>query len=139
DSALKAYGNNPYQKLTVMAKIAQQSGAVQGILLQQGESNTGGTSWPQKVKDVHGDLIQDLKLNPSKVHLLAGEVVHAERNGVCAGMNEIIEQLPGFIPNAHVISSKGCEAGPDRLHFTAVGYKELGNRYASKMLTLLTN
>ncbi|RRN77568.1 sialate O-acetylesterase, partial [Pseudoxanthomonas sp. SGD-10] len=91
-NALKAYDNNPYQRLVEMAKIAQQSGVIKGILLHQGESNTGDTSWPQKVKDVYADLIQDLNLNPSKVPLLAGEVVHADQNGVCAGMNEIIGQ-----------------------------------------------
>ncbi len=136
-SALKAYGNNPYQKLIEMAKVAQQSGVIKGILLHQGESNTGDTLWPQKVKEVYEYLIQDLNLKALNVPLLAGEVVHAEQNGVCAGMNEIIGQLPGFIPNGHVISSKGCEAGADRLHFTAAGYKELGNRYAAQMLTLL--
>ena len=39
--------------------------------------------------------------------------------------------------NAHVISSAGCEARRDRLHFTPAGYRELGKRYAEQMLTLL--
>jgi hypothetical protein len=45
--------------------------------------------------------------------------------------------LPTIIPTAHVISSAGCEARRDRLHFTPAGYRELGKRYAEKMLTLL--
>jgi hypothetical protein len=35
-----------------------------------------------------------------------------------------------------VISSKGCECRPDHLHFTPAGYRELGKRYAAKMLEL---
>ena len=51
-------------------------------------------------------------------------------------MNLIINTLPNVIPNAHVISSKGCEGVKDRLHFSAVGYRTLGTRYAEKMLQL---
>ena len=38
------------------------------------------------------------------------------------------------LPNSYVASSKGCEAGPDHLHFTTRGYRTLGTRYAIKML-----
>jgi hypothetical protein len=35
-----------------------------------------------------------------------------------------------------VVSSRGCESRPDRLHFTPAGYRELGKRYAEAMLSL---
>jgi hypothetical protein len=35
-----------------------------------------------------------------------------------------------------VVSSKGCEARRDRLHFTPAGYRELGKRYAETILAL---
>ena len=38
---LKAYDNDPYGRLVEMAKIAQKDGVIKGILLHQGESNTG--------------------------------------------------------------------------------------------------
>ena len=69
--------------------------------------------------------------------LLAGETVHAEQQGSTAAMNAIIAELPRALPNSHVISSKGCECRADRLHFTAAGYRELGKRYAQKMLELM--
>ena len=99
--------------------------------------NTGDTTWPQKVSVVYKNLLSDLQLSAQNVPLLAGEVVHAEQGGVCAGMNTIINQLPGLIPTAHVISSKGCADSPDNLHFNAEGYREFGKRYAEKMLALL--
>ena len=52
-------------------------------------------------------------------------------------MNAIISELPKIIPTAHVISSTGCPARPDHLHFTPAGYRELGKRYGQKMLILL--
>jgi hypothetical protein len=52
-------------------------------------------------------------------------------------MNTVIAELPKVVPTAHVISSHGCEARRDRLHFMPAGYRELGKRYAEKMLELL--
>ncbi|TWI80157.1 hypothetical protein IQ13_2827 [Lacibacter cauensis] len=134
---LKEYDGNPYGRLVEMAKLAQKDGVIKGILLHQGESNTGDTTWPAKVSMVYKNLLGDLQLNAQNVPLLAGEVVHAEQGGVCAGMNTIINQLPAVIPTAHVISSKGCTDSPDNLHFNAEGYREFGKRYAETMLTLL--
>ena len=82
--------------------------------------------------------MKDLNLNPKNVPLLAGEVVHKDQNGVCAGANAMIGQLPTVVPNAHVISSSGCEDRVDNLHFSSAGYRELGKRYGQKMYTLLT-
>lgn len=136
---VKEYDGNPYGRLVEMAKIAQKRGVIKGILLHQGESNTGDTLWTKKVRIVYDNLMKDLNLNPADVPLLAGETVHEEQNGKCASMNAIIAALPQTIPNSYVISSKGCSVANDNLHFNADGYSELGKRYAQKMITLLPN
>src|SRR3954454_9756717 len=84
---IKEYGGNPYERLVEMAKLAQKDGVIKGILLHQGESNTGDSTWPQKVKIVYNNLIKDLNLDAS-VPLLAGEVVNADQEGKCASMNK---------------------------------------------------
>ena len=134
---LKAYGNNPYECLVEMARLAQKDGVIKGILVHQGESNTGDKAWPEKVKTVYESLLKDLGLKAKDVPLLAGEVVHADQGGVCASMNNIIRTLPQMIPTADVVSSAGCTCATDSLHFDAAGYRELGRRYAEKMLFLL--
>ena len=121
----------------MMAKLAQKDGVIKRILLHQGESNTNDKEWPNKVKDVYENLLKDLNLKAEDVPLIAGEVVNAGQNGACASMNKIIDELPETIPTAHVISSAGCLCRPDHLHFTAVGYRELGTRYAMEMLSLM--
>jgi len=136
-SIIKEYNGNPYQHLVDMGKLAQKDGVIKGILLHQGESNTNDKQWPAKVKGVYDNLIKDLNLKAEEVPLLAGEVVNADQNGACAGMNAIIAELPKTIQNSYVISSKGCASRSDRLHFAAAGYRELGRRYAEKMLSLL--
>lgn len=134
---IKEYDGNPYGRLVEMAKLAQKDGVIKGILMHQGESNTNDTLWTKKVKVVYDNLMKDLNLNPKKVPLLAGEVVHEDQGGVCAGMNSIIATLPATIPNSHVISSAGCPDGRDNLHFNAEGYRMFGKRYAEKMLALM--
>ena len=136
-NTIAAYDGNPYQHLVDMAKLAQKDGVIKGILLHQGESNTSDKEWPRKVKGVYDNLIKDLNLKSEDVPLLAGELVNADQNGACASMNAIIDELPKTIPNSHVISSAGCSARPDRLHFTPAGYRNLGTRYGEKMLALL--
>jgi len=134
---VKEYDGNPYGRLVEMAKIAAQKGVIKGILMHQGESNTNDEQWPSKVKTVYDNLLSDLNLKANSVPLLAGEVVHADQGGICASMNKIIGTLPQTIPNSYVIPSSGCEDGPDNLHFTAAGYRELGKRYGMQMLSLL--
>jgi hypothetical protein len=131
------YDGNPYGRLLELAKLAQKDGVIKGILMHQGESNTGDVDWPEKVKTVYNSLLKDLSLDPVMVPLLAGELVSAEQGGKCASMNTIIATLPTKIPNAHIISSRDCEAVPDGLHFSAPGYRKLGKRYAVKMLSLM--
>src|ERR1022692_2430746 len=134
---IKGYDGNPYQYLVETAKLAQKDGVIKGILLHQGESNTNDKQWPNKVKGIYDNLIKDLDLKAEEVPLIAGELVNADQKGACASMNAIIDELPKTIPNAHVISSKGCLGRPDHLHFTPAGYRELGKRYGEEMVSLL--
>ncbi len=134
---INEYDGNPYARLVEMAKLAQKDGVIKGILLHQGESNPNDSLWTKKVKVVYDNLLKDLKLKAKKVPLLAGETVNADQGGICAGMNKIIATLPQAIKNAYVISSAGCTDAADNLHFNADGYKELGKRFAAKMLELM--
>ncbi|MDE6647956.1 MAG: acetyl xylan esterase [Prevotella sp.] len=134
---LEAYGNNPYERLVTLARKAQQDGVIKGVLMHQGESNTGDPEWANKVQQVYDQLLGDLQLKPEEVPLLAGEVVQANGEGQCIAMNKQIRELPKTLHTAQVISSTGCSNGPDKLHFDAAGYRELGRRYGEKMLQLL--
>ncbi len=138
-NTVKQYDGNPYQCLVDLGKKAQSDGGViKGILLHQGESNSGDRQWPSKVKGIYDNLIKDLNLKPEEVPLLAGEVVNADQRGASAGFNRILATLPETLPNSYVISSAGCTTSdPMRLHFNSAGYRELGKRYGEKMLELL--
>src|SRR5690606_16826499 len=51
------YSGSAYAWLLDLAKKAQQKGVIKGILLHQGESNTGDQTWPAKVKVVYDNLM----------------------------------------------------------------------------------
>lgn len=134
---IKEYGGDPYGYFVEMGKLAKQSGIIKGILLHQGESNTGDSLWPSKVKTIYNNLLKDLDLKAESIPLFAGELVNEDQQGRCASMNKIIATLTEVIPTAHVISSKNCTDSRDNLHFNADGYRKLGTRYAVEMLSLM--
>lgn len=130
------YGGNPYEHLINLAKIAQQSGVIKGILLHQGESNAGDRKWPSYVKQIYNDILTDLSLNADSIPLLVGELAHADQSGAVSFMNSIIATVTDSISTASIISSSGCTVQDDRVHFDTQGMRELGKRYALKMLSL---
>ena len=105
--------------------------------MHQGESNPNDNSWAPRVKTIYHNLLTDLNLKAEEVPLLVGELVPADQKGACATMNPKIDSLPYLIPTAHAISSKGCPARPDHLHFLPEGYREFGTRYGLEMLSIL--
>ncbi|MDR2480096.1 MAG: sialate O-acetylesterase [Treponema sp.] len=130
DIANNYYGGNPYEHLVDLARTAQTKGVIKGILLHQGESNGNADEWLSLVNGIYDRLLSDLGLEPDSIPLLAGELV----NGNTKNM---INRLPEVIPRAHVIASSGCGVQPDNLHFNPAGYRELGKRYAGKMLAIM--
>ncbi len=131
------YGGNPYARLVEMAKLAQKDGVIKGILLHQGETNNGQQDWPNKVKAIYDNLINDLGLDPKQTPLLVGETVRSELGGSCGLHNTVVAKVPNVIPNSYVVSSQGLPHQGDGLHFTAASYRTFGERYAQKMLALI--
>lgn len=134
---VEQYGGNPYKRLVDMARIAQKSGVIKGILMHQGESNSEDPLWPERVRRIYDNLCKDLGLNPKETPLLAGELKYEEQDGVCWRFNrDIMPRLPEVLPNAHIISALGCESTGDQFHFSTEGMRLLGYRFADKMLEL---
>lgn len=131
------YGDYPYGRLIACARKAKEAGVIKGILLHQGESNSGDTLWCGKVKRLYEDILSDLGLPQQSIPLYAGELVSKEMGGVCGDMNCIIRSLPEKLPCVRIISSEGLPQNGDGLHFTASAYRELGRRYAESALALM--
>ena len=136
--AKQHYGGNPYQRLIDMARKAQEVGVIKGILLHQGCSNNGDPNWPNMVKKIYTDMLTDLGLEATDVPLFVGETLRQEEGGACWGHNSVVAKMPKAVPTSHVISSAGCPGnGQDPWHFSAMGYRILGKRYAFEALKLM--
>ena len=136
-SMLQVYDNNPYKRLVTLAKKAQKDGVIKGILMHQGETNTGDPKWAGMVKQVYEKLCGDLQLKPEEVNLYVGNIVQAGGRGICIGCKKQIDELPQTIHTCQVISSDNCSSSRNHLHFDAAGYRELGCRYGEAVVRSL--
>jgi hypothetical protein len=123
--------NGGYAWLLDMARKAQQTGVIKGIIFHQGESDTSDPLWKNQVKEIVTDLRKDLGIGD--VPFLAGELLYADYQSCCHWHNAEVNKLPGLIPNAYVVSAMGLP-GMDVYHFTTASYREFGRRYAQIML-----
>jgi hypothetical protein len=132
------YGGNPYGRIIEMAKEAQKVGVIKGILLHQGCSNNTQQDWPDKVKKIYNDMLTDLGLDAADVPLFVGETEYQDQGGSCWGHNAVIAKIPSAIKTGHVVSAKGVPGnGTDPWHFSALGYRILGKRYALEALKVM--
>jgi GH35 family endo-1,4-beta-xylanase len=123
--------NGGYAWLLDLARRAQQDGVIKGIIMHQGETDTGQPDWPDRVNAVVSDLRNDLGIGD--VPFIAGEMVPG---ACCTAHNPMIHRIPQVVSNGHYVSADGLSA-MDPYHFNAEGYREMGRRYANKMLTLI--
>lgn len=132
------YNKSAYAWLLDLAKTAQKDGVIKGFLMHQGETMPDSLNWTHDVKSVYDSLIADLQLDPTKIPLLAGEMLLENAGGESFGHNKFVHALPEVIPNAHIIPATGL-TGKDQWHFDAASERTFGARYADTMLTALDN
>lgn len=120
-----------YEWVIERAKEAQKHGVIKGILFHQGESDSGKRNWQTKMKVLTENLRSDLDIPNAPI--LVGELLYG---GGCEGHNLIIQNTAKSIPNAWLVKTDGL-GGLDRFHFNLEGQRELGRRYAAKMIEAL--
>ena len=128
-------GKGSYHWMLTLAKKAQKSGVIKGIIFHQGESNTGDPNWPGKVTKLVTDLRKDLHLG--NVPFIAAEMVP---NACCIAHNTQVHRIPELVTNGYYVSAEGLsKRADDNYHFDSEGFRELGRRYAEKMQQVLDN
>ena len=87
---------------------------------------------------IYDRLISDLGLNAADVPLFVGETLYQNQGGSCYAHNTQVARMPSVVPTSYVVSSDGCPGnGVDSYHFSALGYRILGSRYAAEALYAL--
>jgi len=142
--AAAQYGNYPYGTLVRMAKIAQKSGVIKGIIYHQGETDAAqdGDAWLARVYELYTNLLTDLNLSIDSVPFIAGEPVQQKMGGECYAAIPWVDKIPAYFKEksgkdiAYVASSKDL-TNMDQYHFSSDGYRKIGARYGEIMLPLL--
>lgn len=143
-NAAAEYGNYPYGKLVEMARKAQKSGVIKGIIFHQGESGANDTTWLQDVYALYTNLLSDLNLSSDSIPFIAGEPLRTYNGkpAPASGARRYVDMLPDYFKQrsgkdiAYVASSEGL-TNYDEYHFSSEGYRKLGTRYGEIMLPLL--
>ena len=115
---------------------ALNTGVLKGILWHQGESdvNSGASYGMQLTK-----LIQNLRrdLNAPNVPFVAGELTaFTEDDGPIGSFNAALHGVSGKVPNYAWVPAQGLKDKGDKVHYDTASARELGRRYAKKMLEL---
>ncbi|VGO11764.1 Carbohydrate acetyl esterase/feruloyl esterase [Pontiella desulfatans] len=124
-----------YDDMLARLKVAQESGTVKGILWHQGESDGKRTSqYMERLAALIAALREELG-NPG-LPFVAGLVEMDDRDGKePRAINGILLKLPEVVPNTAVASSEGLTT-QDGTHFDSASQRELGKRFAEKMIEL---
>jgi hypothetical protein len=134
-------GQQNYTNLLNRARMAQQRGAIAGMIFHQGESDSGQGDWPSRVKNTVDRLRADLGIGA--VPFVAGELLYNPAGCCGNGHNPLVNQLPSMITNAAVALAAGFAPLPasvdtfGNLHFDLASQREFGRRYGQAMLELL--
>jgi len=130
----------PYDDMLKRMRIAMQSGTLKGILWHQGESDSAmgldGT-YQEKLIQLIGRLRKDL--DAEQVPFVLGQMGEFEGRPWDAGRKKVDlahKLICGKVYNTGFVSTKGFTDKGDKVHFDSSSARELGRRFAWKMLEL---
>jgi hypothetical protein len=145
----EATKTNPYDDAITRAKVAMQSGTLNGIIWHQGESdsNAGKSSaYADKLQKLITDFRNDL--NAPEVPFVAGQLpdfqIHKRdstgktiTNVYTIKVNDAIAGLKRQVKNYSFVTAEDTHHRGDQLHFDAASARLMGRRYAKEMQALL--
>lgn len=130
----------PYDEAIEFIKPMLDKGQVKGLLWHQGETDSKQgkfETYPQKFENLLISLGKDLKMDFGQIPIVIGELGHftywrLEANKINLVLKDIAEQNE----NIELVESFGLTHTGDSLHFEAESLREIGRRYAEKMVEL---
>jgi hypothetical protein len=126
-------GSTLYNEAVKRAKAAMKSGPLKGIIWHQGESDVSKSDeYPAKITELIRALRADLGI--SNLPFVAGQL--SEDRPERKVFNDMIMNLPSWLPNTGVVSSEGT-ATFDGTHFNSSSQRLMGERFAAEMLKLI--
>lgn len=138
DSLHQGTNSYPYMEMIEKSKIALSEGTLKGILWHQGESDTKSAEDVARYPEKFYAMIDLLKadLNVQDVPIVMGELgdFFADRIPLAAELNGVFRQIADQDDCIELVSAEGLQHKGDSIHFDSQAYRQLGERYAQKMM-----
>lgn len=137
----KVTKTHPYDDAIRRTKVALKSGQLKGILWHQGEGDSSkerAVKYEQRFDSLILNLQNDLSVDISYIPVVVGELgrFYCERNSGGKQINLVLKHIAETHKNMALVSSKGLVHKGDSVHFDAASQRELGKRYAKKVIKL---
>ncbi|MCC7261466.1 MAG: hypothetical protein IT369_02985 [Candidatus Latescibacteria bacterium] len=135
-------GADLYQHAVATARAASQAGTLRGILWHQGENDALDEGLANSYFDRFTAMVAALRaeLGAPQLPLLVGELgpflSDDERFGHPSQINQALARAALALPLCGLVSAAGLDHDGDQVHFSALGLRELGRRYAEAFLEL---
>ena len=135
----KQTGSHPYDDAISRARIAMKNGTLKGILWHQGEADSNAEKLPvykSTLTKMAASFRRDLG-SPDVPFIVGGlGDFFEQRHPQSAEITAILRDAPGFISNTGFVSARGLSHKGDGVHFSAQSARDLGGRYARKLLEM---
>ncbi len=126
---------HPYDDMLARLKIARKSGTLKGIIWHQGEADNKRKSQYMERLSVLIERLRDEAGDP-ELPFVAGMLEMDDSDGrEPRAINSVILELPQVVSNTAVASSEGLTTR-DGTHFDSASAREMGRRFAAKMIEL---
>lgn len=137
----KVTKTHPYDDAVRRTKVALKNGQLKGILWHQGEGDASkekAARYEQRFDSLMLNLQNDLSVDISSIPIVVGELgqFYCERNSGGKEINLVLKHIAETHKNRALVSSKGLVHKGDSVHFDTTSQRELGKRYAEKMIKL---
>lgn len=135
-----------YDHAVAMARLAQRTSVLSGIIWHQGESDCNSDENLNSYKDKFLTMINSLRkdLGAEKVPLIIGELSEIldskwEMGYRPVKLNKVFHEIAEELPLCAVASSNNLVLKNDGLHFNALSLREFGRRYYAEFEKLICN
>jgi hypothetical protein len=127
-------GGSHHQAILNRIEIAKQSenARLEGIIFHQGESDSGQTTWPDKVVQLYNEVKQAWGVDYDFPFIL-GEL---PQEGCCGGHNSLVHQAADKLPIGYWVTQEGTHI-LDQYHFDHPSVILMGERYGEQMIEAL--
>jgi len=137
----KVTKTHPYDDAIRRTKVAMKNGQLKGILWHQGEGDASkekAALYEQRFDSLMLNLQNDLSVDISTIPVVVGELgrFYCERNSGGNQINLVLKHIAEMQKNRALVSSEGLIHKGDSVHFDAASQRELGKRYAEKVIKL---